>query len=127
MTEVQIFQVFGLFFLAIGLGMLINLSFYEGMFRSLLESAPVFFLMGMINLIVGFLFVTFHNTWVGGWSVVITLIGWIAFIKGLVILILPNVQKSIAKSFVDKKGMFVVEGIIVLILGLIFGYLGYFA
>lgn len=127
MTEVQIFQVFGLLCLAIGLGMLINLSFYEGMFRGLVESAPVFFLMGMASLIIGFLLVTFHNIWTGGWVIVITLIGWGAFIKGLVILILPNVQKSIAKSFFGKKGVFVVEGIIILILGLIFSYLGYFA
>lgn len=126
MTEVQIFQVLGLLFLAVGLGMLINLNFYERLFRSLTESVAMLYLAGVINLVLGYFFVTFHNTWTGGWVVVITVIGWLIFIKGIVILVLPNVQISIAKAFIGKKGVMVVVGLIALILGLIFGYLGYF-
>jgi len=125
MTEVQIFQVLGLVLLAVGLGMLINANFYQGLIRGMVESKPLFLLGGIINLVVGYLLVTFHNTWTGDWGVLITIIGWIAFIKGLVILILPNVHIGFAKSF-DKKGSLVIGGVIALILGLIFSYLGYF-
>lgn len=125
MTEVQLFQVLGLFSLAVGLGMLINLNFYQGLIRSLMEAKPVLLLAGVINLVVGYFFVTFYNTWEGGWIVVVTIIGWLIFIKGLAILILPNLGTSLAKSF-DKKNFLVITGVVYLILGLIFGYLGYF-
>ncbi len=125
MSEAQIFQVLGIFFLAAGLGVLINLNFYQKLLEDFIQSTSVIYLYGSLSLFLGYMLVTFHNIWEGGWAVLITIIGWIALTKGLLTLVLPNVQIKIAKGFIGKKGYIITEGIIILIIGLVFSYIGY--
>lgn len=125
MSEAQIFQVLGLFFLAAGLGILINLNFYQKLLEDFIHSTSVIYLYGSLALFIGYLLVTFHNVQEGGWAILITVIGWIALIKGLLTLIFPNIQIKIAKGFIGKKGYIITEGVIFLIIGIVFSYIGY--
>jgi hypothetical protein len=44
---------------------------------------PVVYLSGMLLFVAGLSIVRVHNRWTGGWTVVITLMGWLAMILGL--------------------------------------------
>jgi hypothetical protein len=47
-----------------------------------------------IAIIVGLLNILFHNIWEPNWKLIITLIGWIALLKGLFLFIFP--QRTVA-------------------------------
>ncbi len=52
-------------------------------------------LAAFIAVIVGLINILFHNIWEANWTILITLIGWIALAKGLMLFAFPNL---VAKS-----------------------------
>lgn len=125
MTDAQIFQLFGITYLAVGIGMLINPDFYKKMIRDFTENPPAIYLGGLVALAIGFLLVTFHNNWVKDWSVIITIVGWAALIKGLFLIVLPKVSIKVCNAF--KMGeLLSVWSTIVIILGALLCWLGFF-
>jgi hypothetical protein len=47
-------------------------------------------IVAFMAIIIGLLNVIFHNIWNSNWTIIITLIGWIALGIGLLLFILPN-------------------------------------
>ena len=123
MTDAQIFQFLGLTFFAIGLGMLITPDLIKNLFRELEKSIVNTFYGGLISLAIGFPLVTFHNIWVWNWSLLITIIGWLAIFKGLALLIAPQATVQMYKHVkkFQLPTIFFVLG-----LGLLMLFLGYF-
>ena len=81
-------------------------------------------IMGAFTLLLGMLIVNLHNVWVQDWQVLITLIGWILLIEGVLYLTAPQVLFGIFEKLPkSQKGW----GIFTIILGLIFAYFGFMA
>ena len=89
MTDAQILQIFGIIYVAIGLGMLFNEKYLEDVLKGLKKSPLASWIFGILAMFMGFLIVT-RDAGAGGWSILITVIGWIALIKGGFGLILPK-------------------------------------
>ena len=128
MTDAQIFQVLGIAYLAVGLGILINPDFYKKLVTMFSENPPALYLSGLIALLVGYLLVTFHNIWPKDWPVIITILGWVALIKGLFLLLLPKASIKITNLFERQMTKFLaVWAIVVAIVGGLLAWLGFFA
>ena len=119
-------KIYGIVFIAVGLGMLINAKYYRKNIDDFMKSPGLMYLGGAIALVVGFLIVTYHNLWVKDWRVLITLFGWIGLIKGVMFLVFPKKAMELSSSMLKQKN-FTTWGAITLILGLIVGYFGFFA
>jgi uncharacterized protein YjeT (DUF2065 family) len=128
MTDAQIFQIMGITYLAVGIGMLINPGFYKKLVAMFAENPPALYLGGLVALLAGFLLVTFHNIWIEDWTVVITIFGWVALIKGLFLLLLPNVSITITNFFQRQMMKFLtVWALVVVIVGGLLAWLGFCA
>lgn len=125
MSDAQIFQVLSITYIAVGIGILINPAFYKKLFEDFIESASALYLGGIMALVVGYLILAFHNTWTKDLSVIITIIGWIALIKGIVILVWPKIIIALAGAMTKKAGVLKIEAVAVIILGLAFSFLGF--
>ena len=125
MSDAQIFQVFSIVYISIGLGIVINGEFYKGMFEDFVERPATLYLGGVMALVVGYLLVAFHNTWTADLSVIITVLGWMALIKGVVILVCPKRMISLTKALVEKKNFMKIEAIVAIVIGLVFAGLGF--
>ena len=125
MSDAQIFQVFSLLYLAIGIGMLINKDLYKKMFNDFIENIACLYFGGIMALVVGFLLVTFHNTWTKDLSVIITILGWMALIKGILILVLPKIMVALTKAMVESNKFLKIESVIIIIVGLALAGLGF--
>ena len=127
--EISIFlaQILGLVYLVIGVGVIFNSGYYHDMMKDFLKSPAILYLGGVMALLVGFLIVTYHNVWEQSWVVIITIIGWIALVKGVVLLVFPELALSSSKSFLKTKEAFAKYGIFVLALGAILSYYGFVA
>jgi len=126
MTDAQIFQFIGIIYLAVGIGIIINPDFYKKMIIHFMENPSVIYLGGLVSLAIGFLLVSFHNNWSRDWSVIITIIGWAALIKGLFLITLPKVCIKLCNSFKEMKKLLPVWSTIVIILGVLLCWLGFF-
>jgi uncharacterized protein YjeT (DUF2065 family) len=127
MTDAQIFQILGIIYLAVGIGIIINPDFYKKLIKDFTEHPPAIYLGGLAAMVIGFLLISFHNIWVKDWAVIITILGWAALIKGLFLIILPKVSIKINNAFKEMKKLLPVWATIVIILGALLCWLGFFA
>lgn len=83
-------RLIGLFALVLSLAMVLHRRSYVETAATLIQDRPLLLVLGMISLIAGLAIVLAHNIWSGGTlPVIVTLIGWINLIRGLILLLLP--------------------------------------
>lgn len=121
--SIAIAKILSLTMLAIGLGALAGRIDFNKMAADFEKSAGLSFTSGVFTLILGAVLVNYHNVWVKDWPVLVTIIGWIALIKGILLIVYPPYIK-IGKGIYKNPQ---VLGLIMLILGMLFGYFGFFA
>lgn len=127
MTDAQIFQILGIIYLTVGIGIVANPDFYKKLITNFTENPPAIYLSGLIALTIGYLLLTFHNVCAKDWSVILTIFGWAALIKGVFLIVLPKVSIKIGNAFRELKKFLKVWAIIVIIVGGLLCWLGFFA
>lgn len=123
--SILIAKIIGVIYLSFGVGLLFNPQFYKNEIPKLIENTSYLILGGFLAIIIGLLIVDNHNYWVKNWTVVITIIGWIALLKGILLLAFPTLSK-IYKPLFKSENFYKILGPLVLIFGLLFTYLGFF-
>ena len=68
-----------------------------------LHDPGLIFVSGILLLVAGLAIVRVHNVWSGGWRVVVTVLGWLAVISGILRMLLPFWAASIAFQFGTKQ------------------------
>ncbi len=123
-TSILIAKMVAVFYVAVGLGILFNHVYFKKMINEMMKSAGFFYLGGIMALLAGFLIVNFHNVWVWDWTVIITVLGWLALLKGILLLLAPQVLVVFARLFTN---ILWVAGVFALVMGGVLGYFGFFA
>ncbi|MBU0578031.1 hypothetical protein KJ742_04575 [Patescibacteria group bacterium] len=126
-TSIFLAKLIGLIYLVLGVGLAVNPKYYHKMFNDLLNDTPLMYLSGILAFIGGLLLVIFHNVWVESWAIVITVFGWLLLIKGALLIMFPSTMKKISRSLFQSSDPFLVDSLIIIILGLIFAYFGFLA
>ena len=92
-------KLIGPVFIVGGVGMLFNTAVYRAMFERALHDHMLIYLSGILALVMGLAIVAVHNDWKWHWPLIITVIGWLALIGGVVRMIAPQViETSLAFS-----------------------------
>ena len=123
-TSVFFAQLLALIYLVTGIGMLADKDRFRALYDEMMKSAPIMYLMGTCSLLLGYLIVSFHNIWENNWTVLITVIGWIALAKGVVIIVAPNLVLNRARFWLTRMQL---AGAVTFVLGLVLGYFGFLA
>lgn len=103
--------------MAIGVGALVNRHVMERMAGELASNTALVFIAGLLSLVAGLAIVRVHNIWSGGWQVVVTVLGWLAIIGGLVRMWLPDLAAPIAATVTSRPELIVAAGFVNLALG----------
>jgi uncharacterized membrane protein YvlD (DUF360 family) len=111
-------QVLGIMFVVMGLSMLFQKKYMLSVVEELVQSKSFMWIGGFMALTMGAVMITLNNVWTSGLPLVITVLGWLALIKGAFFLLLPDTAVSYYKK-VNKEWKFVLAGLVVLILGLV--------
>lgn len=92
-------QLIGLYCLLVSLVMLTNKPAMVSIEDTLVHNPAMLFIGGILTLVAGLAIVLSHNVWSGGaLPVVVTLVGWIALVKGL-LLVSPGMTIAFWGSF----------------------------
>lgn len=116
-------QALGLILFIVGIGMLTRRKFVSEAIENAVQNPGTLFLMGIVALIIGALMVTTQAAWYG-WQIVITLIGWAALLKGLLIILFPRSMATLYRKCA-KPDMIVIWGMLVTIIGLFLVWAGF--
>jgi hypothetical protein len=116
-------KIIAVVYVAVGLGMLLNFKYYQKVIKDALKNPLLALYGGMFALAIGFLLVSYHNFWVADWTVIITILGWAALVKGALLVLLPGPFMKFAKVFVKYMWF---APVFALIIGLVLGYFGFF-
>ena len=125
-TSIFIAQLLGLTYLVLGVGLLINRDFFNRMVSDFSRNEAFVFLGGLMALVIGIVLILIHNIWVGRWIVLITIIGWLAFLKGVWMIVFPDTVPRFMLFYEKNRNLATVHAVVALILGVILTYLGFF-
>ncbi len=119
-------RLLGLYSLVVGLAMFAHRQATIETIKAMMHNGPAMYISGVIALAAGLAMVLGHNVWKGGvLPVVVTLVGWLSLIKGLVILFLSVELEScsILGGYVEHR--FYLNAAIAVIVGAYLTYSGF--
>jgi len=118
-------KLIGPIFLTIGVGMLVNGPFYRVLIGEALASHVLIYLSGVLSLLAGLAIVIAHNRWSGGWPVIITVLGWLMVIGGVIRIVVPQVAQMVAGTIFAGRAAIIVVAILCVALGGFLSFKGY--
>src|SRR5260370_20777079 len=81
----------------LGLALLINGAALRTLAGEFLDSSALTFLSGVITLPAGLAIVLTHNVWAGDWRILITILGWLPVVGGLLRLLAPQRATAVGR------------------------------
>jgi hypothetical protein len=107
------------------IGMFLNFSAYQAMIGEFSKSPSLCYLGGLLGLLMGRIILQFHNKWEAGWPVIITILGWITLIKGLVLMLFPGSVIDMWRPFMSSPTTLIVPLVISCAVGIFLTIKGY--
>jgi predicted lysophospholipase L1 biosynthesis ABC-type transport system permease subunit len=124
-TSKYIARLIGPLFLVMGLGMMAEPDTMRALSTEFLSNLSLIYLAGMLALVAGLAIVNAHNRWVADWPVIITILGWLSIIGGVIRLLFPAQVQRLGVGLISNPHGVIVGGIIVLVLGAILSWVAY--
>jgi len=118
-------RIIGPIFVVAGLGFLINPAHYRRLVHDFFANGPLIYFSGVLALLMGLIMIEIHNLWVADWRVIITVIGWLSLIKGVIRVVLPGRGARVARAFNEGAHVLTISASAMLALGAILTYAGY--
>jgi hypothetical protein len=123
-TSILVAQIAAVVYLAVALGAFVSRDNFRRILNDFYGNSALIYLGGFMAVVLGFLIVHFHNHWVANWTVLITILGWLALIKGIAIIIFPLYMQRLSTSVLSNTSLRLLPyG--ALLLGLLFAWFGF--
>ena len=121
---VFIARLIGPVFVAVGAGILANGPFYTALILEAAHSPTLIYFSGLMSLAAGLAILNVHRSW-SGWAVIVTIIGWLMAIGGVVRLVLPATTATLASDLYAKPYVLLTIALVVLVVGAFLCFEGY--
>ncbi|MBB4425074.1 hypothetical protein GGD66_003631 [Bradyrhizobium sp. CIR48] len=118
-------RLMGPTFVAVALGILINLGMYQSMIVEALHTGILFYLSGLLSLLAGLAIINLHNRWQADWRSIITVMGWLMTLGGIMRIVLPQVAVAIGSTVYSGRAATVVVALITGAIGAFLSFNGY--
>jgi len=101
--EISLFlaRFWGFYFIIVALIYLFRRKSLNLLIESM-ENKGISIVFGFFTLLIGLIMVLIHNLWVNDWRVILTIFGWSALLKGIMLLGWPETVKKHSKKMIDK-------------------------
>jgi hypothetical protein len=128
--SVLIAKLIGPVFLTIGFGLLLNQNTYWDMTNEVLRhptptGSMLIYVSGVTSMLAGLAVVNAHPLWTRDWRVIITIIGWLMLIIGIVRIVIPDLGVKAGSALYTSPTSLVIAAIISLMFGGFLSFKGY--
>jgi hypothetical protein len=124
-TSNYIARLIGPLFLIMGLGMVVEGDTVRALAQEFLSNLGLIYLAGVLALVAGLAILNAHNLWVPDWRVIITILGWLSALGGVVRLLFPGKVQALGTGLIASPPVMIMGGITVLVIGAILSWAGY--
>jgi hypothetical protein len=124
-TSIFLAKLIGPIALAIGIALALNAAVYRAMAEEFLRSHALIFLAGLITLSAGIAIVLSHNVWTADWRVVITILGWLFIVSGVIRTTVPQKTAALGRAMLAKPYTLKIGAAIDIALGALLCFYGY--
>jgi hypothetical protein len=121
-APVYIARLAGPILVAIGIGVLLNLQHYTALIAEAVRSPTLIYIAGVLALTSGVAMLNAYRAWTADWSVVVTVLGWLMVIGGVLRIVLPRLTAGLATTVYSGAIAMTIAGVILLVVG---GYLSF--
>lgn len=119
-------QALGIFLSIISLWILLRINKFDAVANEFVTSPALMMLAGIFSLTIGILILLIHNTWQINWTLLITIIGWLVFLQGIVRLFLFEKLKKHVSWVLNHRPVIVCVGVAWLAVGIFLLYHGFY-
>ena len=120
-------RLIGPVLITVGIALIFNSDTYRYMAEQFLVSYALIYVAGIIALFAGLAIVNTHNIWHWKWPVIITILGWMSVIGGIIRILIPQEGQIIGTAVVGANLWPGIPGLVMLFFGLWLFYEGYLA
>jgi hypothetical protein len=118
-------ELIGLYCIIMGAVMLFRKQVFEAVIDGYYRNRETIFIPGLLATFLGLMLVLSHNYWGDGLlALVVTLVGWVALIKGLWLLFFPG-SATRAIDILKVKEWAWLYGIVMIVIGAYLAYAGF--
>ena len=110
---------------AIAIAMLFNVGSMPLIAAQVARDPALILLSGILLLVAGIAMVRAHNVWSRDWTVLVTILGWLALLGGLARMFFPIRLAGIAAQAGTSRALLIGSAIILLLLGAFLSYKAY--
>lgn len=119
-------RLIGLFTLILSLSMVAQRQLITETMSTMIYDRPLLLVLGMIALAAGLSIVLTHNIWTAGaLPLVVTLIGWVILIRGIILLLMPSEALASLFAMFHFEDFFYLYAAISFALGFYLTYMGF--
>lgn len=85
--------------------LVLNADMYKKMVNNFLSESIAIYVSAVWGFVVWLLMIQTHNNWELNWTIIITILGWMIFLKSALLLTIPRFFEDIVKQFKFSNGM----------------------
>jgi hypothetical protein len=128
-TSRSLARLIGPILLVIGIGMAFGLMMegagYSSVLREFIANRALIFLTGILTLLAGVAIVNVHNVWVPDWRVIVTVLGWLLVLRGIMLIIFPLTVQVFGDRVAMSEAGVTAGATLTFVLGAILCIMGY--
>ena len=118
-------RIIGPTLMLVGLTVLLNWHLFPGIVSQAVHDPLIIMLPGFALFIGGIAIVQAHNHWSGGWPVLVTIVGWLGILGGLVRALFPVQLAELGEKVVQVQGFMPTVAVIILVVGAFLSFKAY--
>jgi hypothetical protein len=124
-TSIFLAKLLGPILLLAAVAVFVNRKAIDALAREVLDGHALLLLLGFLDFTAGLAIVLTHNVWVANWRVIITLLGWLLLVRGVVRSVIPDQVRPYGLKLLRNPNF--INGVVavMLVLGLVLSYFGY--
>jgi hypothetical protein len=128
-TSRYIARLMGPVLLLIGVGMIMGMltegDGYSSIMKEFIGSRALIFVTGALALVAGLAVVNAHNLWVPDWRVIVTILGWLFILRGVMNLVFPATVQTLGDRMIASHAGVLAGAAFTIALGAILSIMGY--
>ena len=125
-TSIFLAKLIGPVAIAIGIGVIVSRDTYRKLMEEFLTSHALIFLSGILAMTAGVAIVINHNVWAPDWRVIITLLGWLATLGGVMRIVFPQRVEQVGHWFLERPVALCIAAAVWIAIGIVLCIFGYF-
>lgn len=126
-TSYLIARLLGPVMVVAGIAIFVNRKQMAEVFEDFVASPALIFIAGVLALVMGIAIVNAHNLWVADWRIILTLVGWIAILGGIVRMVFPGAAIGLGRRMMRHETVLAASGAVNLMLGAFLAMVGFSA